>query len=310
MQLLPVLHPEGTIEPSLRLPPMRRKRTARNAVGFWRDQLSLIVLCALCIGSVVGPIPAVARGTFGHDGQGERTPAIGSGSAITERKETKKLKSRKRPNRAHDAHYLFGPSAIPMEAFSGYYQNQDVLMHSAYYAPMDGLTLGGGVQVASLFSSLAAGSHGPMFHLRVNGGGNVGNGIYMGGYAMGMRLGENLEMEDGVSLPTNLGLGAALATFSTEHFHVSASLGVSADRNGFGSGPLVGLCGLWYLTSRTALITENWNIPLGTEQYRVYSYGARFTHRTMCADVAFAINDELKDIFFLGLPVLGFLLRF
>ncbi len=222
---------------------------------------------------------------------------------------TKRLRSRTSSNLAHDNHYLFGPSAIPMERGTGYYQNQDILMHSVHYAPTDGLTIGGGVQAASLFSSLAAGSHGPMFHVRMNGGGSVGNGLHMGGFVMGVRIGTDLSLNDEVRLPTTIGLGAAQATFGTDPFQVTVSIGTTVDRTGAGDGPLVSLAGLWHITEHVAFITENWNIPFGPEQYRIYSYGARITHRAMAFDAAFAINEDLGEIFFLGVPVLGFSLR-
>lgn len=222
---------------------------------------------------------------------------------------TKRLRSRTSSNLTHDNHYLFGPSAIPMERGSGYYQNQDILMHSVYYAPTDGFGIGCGVQAASLFSSLAVGSHGPMFHVRMNAGGPVGNGLHMGGFVMGVRIGTDLSLNDDVRLPTTIGLGAAQATFGTDPFQVTVSIGTTVDRTGAGDGPLVSLAGLWHITEHVAFISENWNIPFGPEQYRIYSYGARITHRSMAFDAAFAINDDLGEIFFLGVPVLGFSLR-
>lgn len=222
---------------------------------------------------------------------------------------TKRLRSRTTSNLTHDNHYLFGPSAIPMERGNGYYQNQDILMHSVYFAPTDGVSIGGGVQAASLFSSLATGSHGPMFHLRMTASGSVGNGLHMGGFLMGVRIGTDLKLNDEVGLPTTIGLGAAQATIGRDPFQVTVSMGTTVDKTGTGDGPLIGLAALWHITEHVAFITENWNIPFGPEQYRIYSYGARVTHRAMAFDAAFAINEDLDDIIFLGVPVLGFSLR-
>ena len=224
-----------------------------------------------------------------------------------------KLRSRTGTNLTHDNHYLFGPSAIPMEGGTGYYQNQDILMHSAYYAPTDGFNIGAGLQVGSVITSRATGSSGPLFHVRMAASGELGNGVHAGGFVMGVRLGPQQELNGDVMLPSTLGLGAAQVTFGNDPVNVTASVGTTVSSDGFGKGPMYGLAALWHISEHVALITENWNFPLGTgehtEQYKVYSYGARITHRTMAFDAAFAINEDLSEFFFLGVPVLGFSLK-
>ena len=220
-----------------------------------------------------------------------------------------KLRSRTTLHKVHDNHYLFGPSAIPLEGGTGYYQNQDILVQSAFYAPVEGLTLGVGVQMASLVSSVALGAHGPMAYFRVNGGGHVGKGLYLGGFVMGVRIGKNYTLSDSLHLPASIGVGAAQATFNADPVHVTVSVGATADQDGHSRDPLLGLAGLWHITDRVAFITENWSIPFGENKYRTYSYGARFTHRAMAFDAAFLVNKDLSEFFVLGLPVLGFSLR-
>ena len=210
----------------------------------------------------------------------------------------------------HDGHYLFGPSAIPMERGTGYYQNQDVLLHSIYFAPSDGMALGGGIQVGSLFSTAAGGSKGPMVHARLTAGGEMGSNIHAGGFVMGFRSGVDISVSEEVSIPSTLGLAAGQVTLGTDPFHITTSIGVSFDRNGMGESPLLGIAALWHVSGRVALLSENWHLPLGSETYRVYSLGARFVHRSMAFDGAFAFNSDLVDITPLGAPVIGFSLRF
>lgn len=223
---------------------------------------------------------------------------------------TKRLRPRTSSNRMHDGHYLFGPSAIPMERGTGYYQNQDVLLHSIYFAPSDGMALGGGIQVGSLFSTAAGGSKGPMVHARLTAGGEMGSNIHAGGFVMGFRSGVDISVSEEVSIPSTLGLAAGQVTLGTDPFHITTSIGVSFDRNGMGESPLLGIAALWHVSGRVALLSENWHLPLGSETYRVYSLGARFVHRSMAFDGAFAFNSDLVDITPLGAPVIGFSLRF
>ena len=53
----------------------------------------------------------------------------------------------------HASHAFFTPSAIALPHGNGYYENSYVLMHSAWYAPLDGLRIGGGFQMMTLLAS-------------------------------------------------------------------------------------------------------------------------------------------------------------
>ncbi|HRH37863.1 MAG TPA: hypothetical protein PK760_05930 [Flavobacteriales bacterium] len=223
-----------------------------------------------------------------------------------EKTKKKRLRLRGGLNTKHDSHYLFGPSAIPMEVGKGYYQNQDVVLHSAYFSPRQGLSFGGGIQLASIWSSITKDQGSPMFHLRVNGGGQIREGLYVGAFAMGLGIGGAYSIAEGIKTPNKLGLFAAQATVGKDRFHITTSIGISVEDGGVADKPLIGIAGLWHPGQRLALLTESWSIPIRIIEYRVYTYGVRFKHRGMAFDGCFAYNNELKDIFFLGAPVLGF----
>lgn len=278
----------------------RLEHMERMTGGRWWWTFALLLL----------PVLGLADDGAGSSGANDarlRTGSMGSGRATPER--GFRLRSRTGNNLTHDNHYLFGPSAIPLESGTGYYQNQDILMHSAYFAPVEGLTFGAGVQAWSLITLSAQGSHGPMFHFRVNASTEVGSGFHAGGFVMGARIGHDYELSDQVRVPTMLGMGGAQATFGGDPVNVTLTVGTTAYDGGFSDGPLFGLAALWHISEKVAFITENWHVPLGPGEYRLYSYGARYTHRTMAFDAAFAVNDDLTDFFFLGVPVLGFSLE-
>lgn len=216
---------------------------------------------------------------------------------------------RSHANTTHDTHYLFGTSAIGLEGGRGYYQVHDVLLHSACFSPVKGFAIGGGVQVASLLSSLASREREPFVFARASFGGKLGGGAHLGGFVLAARTSVSPSARERSTFPVSLGLGGAQLTVGTDRAHATITVGGAMDDNGMKDRPLFGLAGLVHLTDRFCLITEHWQLPFGTDGYRVHGYGVRFTHRAMALDAAFAVNSELSDFFFLGVPVLGLSLR-
>lgn len=213
----------------------------------------------------------------------------------------RKLRNRTSGPTVHDGHYVFGPSAIPIEGGGGYYQNVSILMHSAYYAPFTGLTIGGGLQVGSLISSIATKSGGPIVHLRINGGARLARShVYLGGFAMGARITASIPFENTEPVPLTIGLLAAQGTFGGELLHITTTVGWGVENGALTTGPLLGLSGLWHITDLVCVLTENWQLPFVGREYRVFSYGVRFTHRKMAFDIAFANNKDLSDFFILA----------
>ncbi|GEM_PF-2061870 len=212
---------------------------------------------------------------------------------------------------AHDSHYFFGPSAIPLEGGQGYYQNVSILMHSAYFAPVTGLQIGAGLQVGSLITSLATRSGGPIVHLRVGGSGRIGQGsMHLGGFAMGARVTASPPFNDREPLSLTVGIAAMQATFGGDLLHVTLTGGWGYENGELTDSPVIGLSGLWHITDLICFVTENWQFPFGRSDYRVFSYGARFTHRKMAFDAGFAVNKDFAEFFVLGVPLVGFALRF
>lgn len=245
----------------------------------------------------------VAYGSEGADPPG--SPAINP----VPLKRGSRMLHRSRSNTTHDTHYLFGTSAIAMESGRGCYQVHDVLLHSASFSPVQGLAIGGGVQVASLVSSLASREREPLLFARASFSGKLGGGAHLGGFALAARTSVSPSARERSTFPVSLGLGGAQLTLGNDRAHATISIGGAMDDRGMKDRPLFGLAGLVHLTDHFCLITEHWQLPFGPDGYRVHGYGVRFTHRAMALDAAFAVNRELADFFFLGVPVLGLSLR-
>ncbi len=223
----------------------------------------------------------------------------------------RRLRTRGTSPLAHDSHYFFGPSAIPLEGGQGYYQNVSILMHSAYFAPVTGLQIGAGLQVGSLITSIATRSGGPIVHLRVGGSGRIAQGaMHLGGFAMGARVTASPPFNDREPLSLTVGIAAMQATFGGDLFNVTLTGGWGYENGALTDSPVIGLSGLWHITDLICFVTENWQFPFGRSDYRVFSYGARFTHRKMAFDAGFAVNKDFAEFFVLGVPLVGFALRF
>lgn len=303
--------PERTIRPETRLRGMPTSEPCHGAQPYMIPKRTTGLFLAVLLG-LMGQIHCEAHHI--PESRGSRGPGLtllldeGGKPAVAR---MRRFRGRSIFTTAHDGHYLFAPSAIPMEGGTGYYQNHDVVMHSAFFAPVTGMSIGVGIQLASVVTSIATGSGGPTYFARVSGSGQLGHGnAYLGGFAMGFRASIRLPFEERKGIQRTYGLFAAQGTFGTDPLHVTISIGVAMDDDGFGNGPLIGLSGLWRIVDRVAVITENWNLPFGPENYRVFSYGARINHRAMAFDAAFAINNDLKDFFILGLPIIGYSIRF
>ncbi|MBK7945975.1 MAG: hypothetical protein IPJ85_12040 [Flavobacteriales bacterium] len=217
-----------------------------------------------------------------------------------------RLRKRSKGNGTHDSHYIFGTSAIPQAAGSGYYQSHDIVMQSVSYSPVEGLSIGGGVQLASLISSIIAGKREPLAYARIQASGPVADGAaHLGGFCIAGKTSVSPPQRDGQSWPVFLGLGAAQATFGRDPAHITISIGGTMDDQGLRDGLLIGIAGLWRVSDPVAVITENWQLPIGKEPYRVYSLGARYTYRALAFDAAFALNKDLLEFSPVGAPILG-----
>lgn len=209
----------------------------------------------------------------------------------------------------HGSHYLFGPSAVRMDQGEGYYQNAYMLLHQAYYAPVDGLAIGGGFQALSVVRALG-GFNEPIAFLCLRGSGAVGSGLYLGAFAIGAHLGAAAPFDEVDPELSNIGLFAGQITVGTPDLQFTGSFGWGAYSEGVTERPLYGLSGLVRVGGRAAIVSENWSLPFGPEPVQLYSYAGRFMYRKFAADVGFVISDQFEDFFVLGVPFVGMALRF
>ena len=209
----------------------------------------------------------------------------------------------------HGMHYLLGPSAVRMDQGEGYYQNAYMLLHQAYYAPVDGFAIGGGFQALSVVRALG-GYNEPIAFVALRGSGVVGDGVYAGAFAIGAHLGKAAPFDEVDASLENIGLFAGQMTIGTPDLQFTASFGWGAYAEGLTEHPLYGLGALVRVGARVAIVSENWSLPFGPEPVRLYSYAGRLMYRKFSADAGFVVSKEFEDFFVLGVPFVGMALHF
>ncbi len=201
------------------------------------------------------------------------------------------------PNRTR---YLLTPTGFGLKKKEGYYQNVYFFLNNFNYGLTDHVSLGGGVEVISLFAGSPIFFLMPKLSLPISPKWNAAGGLlYMNMLGKYNPLGRGF------------GIGYGVLTYGTENTNITAGLGYGFYDREWTKRPIFTLSGTVRLSNRVALVSENWVIPDGgAEQYFV-SYGARFMWRKLAFDVAFIRNPLLfDDTFYLGVPFLDLVVKF
>lgn len=212
-------------------------------------------------------------------------------------------------NNLHGTHYLFGPSGVRMEQGEGYYHNAYMLMHQAWYAPVEGFAFGGGFQALSLVRALG-GFNDPIAFFGLRGSGQINDGMFIGGFALGAHLAETAPFEKIDPALTNIGLGGAQFSFGRPDLQFTGSFGWGMSGDGLTDEPLYGIGGLVRVADRIAIVSENWSLPFGKDPIRFFSLAGRFMYRKFAADAGFVYGKKFSEFFFLGVPFVGMAMRF
>ncbi|HMU13855.1 MAG: hypothetical protein JST41_11370 [Bacteroidetes bacterium] len=211
----------------------------------------------------------------------------------------------------HASHTFFTPSAIGLPRGNGYYQNNYVLMHSAWFAPLDGLSIGAGFQMMTVLASMRKGQDklpGGFVALKANK--RFWPGVHGGLFVMGSQLSTKPSIGDTASLGNRIATVMAQATFGTAECHVTISAGSHYTMGRFTEDPQFGISGQWRFTEAWGVVSENWLLDLGLKKMPICSAGIRFYHRKLAADVAAVYNKDLAKGFGPVIPYFGFALRF
>jgi len=204
----------------------------------------------------------------------------------------------------HATRYFFGPSAFNLKKNEGYYQNAYIIFNSFNYGLTDHLSVGGGLEFISTFSSLNDKKFDPLFFLTPKVSYKVSEKFHAGGGVLFANTPSAMEGNR-----SSLGIAYGIGTFGTEDKNITAGMGWGFVEGEFSSRPIFTISGMSRISKRTALVTENWFIP--SDSYvGLVSYGVRFFGEKMAVDVGFITNGDISEFLFPGIPYIDFVVKF
>ena len=192
--------------------------------------------------------------------------------------------------------YLFGPSAFNLKKGEGYYQNTYLFLNSFNYGVTDYFSIGGGIELLTLFNGS------PAFVLTPKVGFRTGPKTSMGGGILYANLGD-------LGDRSNFGIAYGVVTRGTVDKNFTVGLGWGIVDNEFSSRPIITFSGMTRLSKKIALVSENWIVPADI-YYPLFSYGIRFFGEKMAIDLAFINNPDIASEVVIGIPYVDFMVKF
>ncbi|MFM8432081.1 MAG: hypothetical protein ACKOA1_04720, partial [Bacteroidota bacterium] len=191
----------------------------------------------------------------------------------------------------------------PLKRGEGYYQNTYLLLNSVNVGVTDNISIGGGFELISLFSS---GSGGPIFFLTPKVGFKVTEKFHAGGGMYVMSIPD--VFNDGRE---NLGILYGVGTVGNANSNSTLGMGWGFSFEGESSdSPIITLSGMHRVSRKTALVTENWFVQSDVGYYGIYSYGVRFFGEKVSVDLGFLNNADIMEGILIGVPYVDFVVKF
>jgi RNase P/RNase MRP subunit p29 len=189
--------------------------------------------------------------------------------------------------------YLWSPNGYGLKKGEGYYQNIWVLWNQFSYGLSDKFSIGAGVIPLFLFTGPTPVFVTAKFSIPV-----VEDKFNVGGGAIfGTVIGE----EDG-----GLGIFYGLTTFGSRDNNVTLGMGYGYAGGTWASAPMINLNGMFRISKRGYIITENYLLSTGSESVVILSIGGRSIIRRAALDYGLlipAVGDGGIAIPWLGFTV-------
>ncbi len=189
--------------------------------------------------------------------------------------------------------YFFAPSALTLKRGEGYYQNSYLFLNSVNVGITDYLSLGGGFEILSTFTGT------PVFFFTPKVGTQMAENFYLGSGVLIMNV------ED-----YSLGNIYLIGTYGNVDDNISAGLSWGFVEGEIAERPFFLLAGTKRIARRTSLISENYFITESGDNYNLFWYGFRFFGSKLAADLGFINNRDIADWIAIGIPYVGFTVKF
>ena len=199
--------------------------------------------------------------------------------------------------------YVLGPSGLPLEPNEFNYQNNFIIINTLNYGITNAVSVGGGFELLS-----AAFGH-PIYYLNPRVAIPFKEDLHLGSGILFLSA-PTIDI-DGTSIDVSkyydLGIVYGSATFGSSDRNVTLIAGYGLLNSKLTNRPTISLSGVYRLTSRIALISENWLIP----DYYIISYGMRLMTRRIAFDFTLINNHEFyaNGTFGIGFPFVSFMIK-
>lgn len=193
--------------------------------------------------------------------------------------------------------YFWSPNGYGLKKGEGYFQNIWVLWNQFSYGISDYFSVGGAVIPLFLFG----GAPTPVFATLKFSVPVIKNKVNIGG---GVIVGTVLGEEE-----TGFGILYGLSTFGSRDNNVSVGLGFGFSGYGWLSSPLININGMFRVTRRGYIITENYYINMDGDQAAFLSLGGRWIIKKAALDYGLVL-PIIEDSNTFVIPWLGFTIPF
>ncbi|MEY2898858.1 MAG: hypothetical protein RL138_911 [Bacteroidota bacterium] len=197
-------------------------------------------------------------------------------------------KGKYRFSNSHETRYFFGPTAIPIKKFHGYYQNVLVSTNFVNVGITNHVSVGGGFELISTLLGYPIWFFTPKIAYDITPKLHAGGGVIMAGFA-----GE-----------ASASLGYGVFTYGTSETNVTFGAGLGYIDRTFSQAPAIMISGTHRLTSALAILSENYIIPSANTSYFGVQ-GLRIMSPKNAFDVGLFVSPALID-FIPALPFVGY----
>ena len=192
----------------------------------------------------------------------------------------------------HATRHLFAPNAIPLKKGAGYYQNTWIFFNNLNYGVSDRFSVGVGMVPIFLFGARAL----PLWLLpkysipikadkwHISAGGMIGGVIAADGIAAGVLY--------------------STVTYGNRDRNITGGIGFGFSNEGLGDRPVLNLSGMYRMSVKTYLITENYFFSPGDGYDALWSFGMRYALESFSIDFAL-LRPSGTSGGFIGIPWLG-----
>ena len=193
--------------------------------------------------------------------------------------------------------YLFAPGAIPITRKTGYYQNTWIFFNNVNYGFTERFSMGVGMVPIFLFGVSAL----PVWLLPK--------------YSIPIKT-DKLHISTGAMIGGVVGVdggGAGILystlTYGNRNRNITGGLGFGFVEDGISDNPVINLSGMYRLSIKSYVISENHFIPSGSGYDALWSIGYRYAPESFSVDFALIRPSGVSDSF-IGIPWIGVTLPF